>query len=244
MKELSCLIIEDLEADAQMLMQMLSELPIVLKIDWSQTASDLLNRLQSETYDFIFLDIRLPMLNGIDLLRETPHLPPVIIVTAYLQYAPDGYDLQVADFLLKPYNRSRLQRAIKRALKGSHIPAIHAFLPPESIFLQASRRMKQFLFRSILFIEARGGDAIVHSSQDATTVSHSISWLEAQLPAKQFIRVQKSFIVNIHHITAADARNLWVGKIRITVGIPYRERLKQILIQLGRSGNGTRNDAD
>jgi DNA-binding LytR/AlgR family response regulator len=238
MKPLSCLIIEDLEADAQLLMQMLSELPVAFKADWCQLPTDVLNRMQQSAYDLVFLDIRLPGLLGTDLLRDMPYRPPVIVVTAYTEYAVDGYDLDVADFLLKPYGRSRLLRAVNRALNRGDNLMSHNLHLQDSIFLQANRRLQQFKFTDILYVEAQGIHAKIHRRQDATVVSHSISCLENQLPTAQFMRVQKSFIVNVQHITAVDARSLWIGLIKISVGARYREPLKQFLLGL----NGTNSD--
>lgn len=230
MKPLSCLLIEDLEADAQQLMQMLTELPVAVEVDWCQTSSEVLNRMQRSAYDLIFMDIRLPGFLGTDLLRNTPQRPPVIVVTAYIEYAVEGYDLQIADYLHKPYDRPRLQRSINRALNSTGNLTQYQQRPLDSLFLQSNRRMQQFHFSDILYLEASGIYTKVYGPRDVTAVSHSISWLEKQLPNNQFIRVQKSFIVNARHITAVDARSLWINSIRLTVGTQYREPLKQFLM--------------
>lgn len=238
MKPLSCLLIEDLEADAQGLMQMLSELPVAVEIDWCQTPSEVLNRMQRSAYDLIFLDIQLPGLLGTDLLRNTPQRPPVIVVTDYIEYAVDGYDLQIADYLLKPYDRPRLQRSINRALNSTGNQTQPILRPLDSIFVQSNRRMQQVHFQDILYLEASGIYTKIHSVRDVMIVSHSISWLEKQLPKNQFIRVQKSFIVNARHITAVDARSLWINTTRITVGTQYRDPLKQFLMGRSDDSNG------
>ena len=209
---------------------MLSELPIAAEVDWCQTASEVMNRMQRSTYDLIFMEMRLPGLLGTDLLRNTPQRPPVIVVTAYSEYAVEGYDLQIADFVLKPYDRPRLQRSINQALNSTGPLTQHMLRPLDGIFLQANRRMQKFHFPDILYLKASGICTEIHCIREVTAVSHSISWVEKQLPKNQFIRVQKSFIVNALHVTAVDAQSLWINTTRLTVGRQYRDPLKQFLM--------------
>ena len=232
MKRLSCLIIEDTESDARVLMSMLTRPQVFQQVDWSQTAADALYRLVTASYDLIFLDMRMPDQLGTDFLRDTPQRPPVIVTTANVEYAEPCYDLDVVDFLSKPFEQSRLQRAINRALSSS------LAAPPQpytnSIFLQANRQMKQFHFSDIHFVEAHGAYAKIHSAQGVTVVSHAISWIETQLPATLFLRIQKSFIVNLHHITAVEAKSVWINTTKLSVGSQYVEPLRQFV----RRGDG------
>lgn len=231
MKRLSCLIIEDIEIDARILMNMLSELPLLYQADWASTATDALSRLMNQTYDLVFLDMRLPGLLGTELLRDMPQRPPVIVTTSYVEFAEPCYDFDVADFLMKPFVISRLQRSINRALTRNLTQAAQSVAA--SIFLPTNRRMQQFHFRDILFIEAHGAYTKIHGSQGITIVSTSISWLEAQLPTSAFMRVQKSFIINLHYLTAVEARCVWVGETKITVGTQYRDQLRQLIVGPG-----------
>lgn len=227
MNSLSCLIIEDSESDARLLTGMLDQLSIFQKIDETQRATEALDQLITFPYDLIFLDIRLPDLPGMDFLRYTPHRPPTIVTTAFLDYAVLCYDLQVADFLLKPFELSRLQRAINRALKSTHEESIKP--QTTSIFLQANRQMKQFHFLDIDFIEAHGAYSKIHTTGGVNIVNHAISWIEAKLPLFQFIRIQKSFIVNLSHITAVESRSVWINTTKITVGSQYISQLRQLV---------------
>ena len=227
MKKLSCLIVEDAELDAHLLMNILKQQALFQHMDWSQTATDALCRLATTSYDLIFLDMRMPDQLGTDFLRDTPHRPPVIVMTASLEFAVPCYDLSIVDFLSKPLEQPRLQRAINRTLSKSQTEPINPYT--NSIFFQANRQMKRFLFNDIHFVEAHGAYAKIHSSQGATVVSHAISWIETQLPANQFLRIQKSYIVNLHHITAIEARSVWVNTTKLSVGTQYVDQLRQFI---------------
>ena len=227
MKKFSCLIVEDAEFDAHILRNMLTKQGVFQQIDWCQTAAEALHRLAASAYNLVFLDMRLPDQLGTDFLRDTPRRPPVIVITASLEYAVPCYDLTVADFLVKPLEPSRLQRAINRALSSSQPERDSPFTT--SIFFQANRRLQQFPFSDIHFIEAHGAYAKIHSPQGVTVVSHAISWIETQLPTNQFLRVQKSFIVNLRYVTAIDARNVWVNTTKLSVGTQYIDALRQLI---------------
>lgn len=250
MKPLSFLIIEDKKADAHQLLHLLSELPLLHQTDWIQTTTDVFNRLSSGEYDLVFLDIRMPTLQGTDLLRLMPNRPPVIVVTAYIEYAVPSWDLDVTDFLIKPLDRFRLQRAINRALIGPAPVSLAPVSPPPplkgsaspSIFLPVNRRMQQFYFKDILFIEAQGALAKIQESEGSTLVRTSLTRLETDLPVDQFMRVQKSFIVNIAHIKAIENRNVWVGQTKISVGEPYREQVRQFIAMGRRPDPGLNQD--
>lgn len=227
MKRLSCLIIEDTESDARSLMNMLTQPPLFQRTDWCQTAADALNRLAANTYDLVFLDIRLPDQTGINFLRDTPRRPPIIVMSASLEYALPCYDLQVVDFLSKPFEQSRLQRAIVRALSSNPQESNQSYA--NSIFLQTNRQLKKFLYGDIQYVEAHGSYTKIHTAQDITIVSHAISWIETQLPATQFLRIQKSFIVNLHHIAAVNSKYVWINTAKLSIGTQYVDLLRQFV---------------
>ncbi|GAB4040884.1 LytR/AlgR family response regulator transcription factor [Spirosoma jeollabukense] len=233
MKKLSCLLIEDNEFDAQLLMEMLKQQALFQQMDWSQTTADAYHRLVTTTYDLIFLDMHMPDQQGIEFLHDTPNQPPVIVVTAGLEYAARCYELDVVGFLVKPFERFRLYKAINRALSGSRTGLDNPFA--NSIFLQTNRQQRRFRFNDIQFIEAHGTYTKIHTLQEITVVSHAISALEAQLPATQFMRVQKSFIINLNHITAVEARCVWINTTKVAVGAQYVDLLQKSIRRDGQN---------
>lgn len=227
MNKFSCLIIEDTDEDAQFLRDTLVALSIFQQIDVSNTATSALSRLATIHYDLIFLDMQMPDQLGIDFLRETQNRPPVIVVSANVSYALPCYDLEIADFLSKPFEPSRLLRSIKRAFNKT--PTAVKKISQNIIFLQANRQTIPFRFKDICFVEAHRDYTKIHSPQTVTIVSHTISWIEMQLPADTFMRIQKSFIVNLNWITAIESRSVWVNKIKLSVGTQYADKVRQFI---------------
>lgn len=227
MTNFSCLIVEDNEVDLLTLKTLLAQVPFLSQIDCCSTAMDALARLGSTKYDLVFLDICLPDMSGMDFLRDLPYRPPIIVCSAHVQFAEPCYDLTIADFLLKPFERSRLMRAINRALTISLNDRSLTY--SHGIFLHTARRLQQFLFTDIKYIEAHGAYSKIYSGNEVVTVNDSISWIESQLPPGQFVRIQKSFIINLTQITAIEARNIWLGGTKLSVGQQYRDQLRQFV---------------
>ncbi len=227
MLHVSCLVIDNNEADTLALQTLLSQVPVFTRIDHAPTASEAIFRLRSEHYDLVFLDMNLPDMSGIEWLRNTPQRPPVVALSADADDAVPCFDLNVADFLLKPFERPRLLRAMNRALIVKLTERSQTY--SQGIFMHTARRLQQFLFDDIQYIEAHGAYSKIYTGHETTTVSNSISWIESQLPPHQFVRIQKSFVVNLKRITAVEARHVWVGKIKLSIGQQYREQLRQFV---------------
>lgn len=227
MTTFSCLIVEDNEADSLALKNLLAQIPFLSQVDSCSTAMEALTWLGSTKYDLVFLDVQLPDMSGMDFLRDSPQRPPIIVCSSFMEFAAPCYDLTVADFLLKPFERPRLMRAINRALSISLNDRGMTY--SDGIFLHTARRLQQFLFADIKYIEAHGAYSKIYSGSETVTVSDSISWIESQLPPKQFVRIQKSFIINLKQITAIEARNVWIGATKLSVGQQYRDQLRQFV---------------
>lgn len=224
---ISCLLIDGNEADSLALQTLLSQVPVFTRVDHASTGSEALCLLASSHYDLVFLDMNLPDMPGLDWLCMTPQRPPVIALSTIAEQAVPCYDLNVADFLLKPLERARLLRAINRGLTINLTERSQTYR--QGIFLHTARRLQQFLFDDIQYVEAHGAYSKICTDTETTTVSDSISWIESQLPPSQFVRIQKSFMVNMKRVTAVEARNVWIGKTKLSIGQQYREHLRQLV---------------
>ena len=227
MKKHTCLIIKDTKADQDIVQELLKQVPLLMQVDCCTTAADAFRLLTEHVYDLIFLDMQLPGQSGLDWLRASPHRPPVIITTAFPDFAVDCYDLNVADYLLKPFPLIRLQRALNRALTMQ--VSERSLTDRDSIYLYHDRRLQQFRFDDILYFEAYGAYTKIHSITDFVAVNESISAIEERLPGGQFMRIQKSFIVNIDKLTAVGHRQVWLNDVQIPIGTQYRESLRQLI---------------
>ena len=193
--------------------------------------------LQQQPIDLLFLDITMPKLLGTDFLRTLRNPPPVIITTAYREYALDGYELDVVDYLLKPIPFDRFLRAVGKVLKTTDSPVA---APPSRetirhieagfLFFRADRKLVKVLTSDILYVESlKDYVRIITATSKPLVVKQTISALEAMLPADQFVRVHRSFIAAASHVTTYTPRHAEVAGQELPVGRLYQKEVERAL---------------
>ncbi len=181
--------------------------------------------------ELVFLDINMPKLSGFDLLKTIQHPPKVIVTSAYKEYALEGYELNVSDYLLKPFSFERFLTAINKVVDS---PAINLDPTPEpeskrgSFFLKGDKKIHQIHKDEILFIEAYGNYTKVFLAEEMIISHEKISTLEALLPTPDFVRVHKSFIVATNKINTIEGNRITVRQHEVPVGQTYKRQLTQL----------------
>lgn len=233
------LIVDNESVFSQQLNAFISQTTCLNKPLIAQSASQAFAILLTTPIDLLFLDVQLPDMSGLDLLKALPKPPTVIITSARSDMAVDFFDLDVADFLLKPYNYSRFLRAITRAIKHT-VPAplpnpVRKVSPPsrEDIYLKSGRRLERFAYQDIHYIEAYGLYTKLHTADGVFAVSRRISSLPEELPTDQFIRIHKSYIINIAHLKRVELKQVWIKSTKLPIGITYRPAVDELLKDLG-----------
>lgn len=186
------------------------------------SASEALALLTSTSkIDLLLLDIKMPVVSGLDLLKALANPPQVIITSAHQEYALDGYAFDVTDYLLKPFSEERFGIAIAKvkrriALQASALPITH-------IVLKVEREQRKFQLDKITCFEAYGNYVKVWQGKNMTLVNASLKSLRQQLPPKDFIQVHKSFIIHRQEVTSLDSQSLQLSNhMRIKIGDAYR----------------------
>ncbi|MBO0930081.1 LytR/AlgR family response regulator transcription factor [Fibrella aquatilis] len=231
METYRCLVVEDSESTALLIKQYLTELTLYSEVSIASTYTQAARMMLHQPFDLIFLDVELNGTNSLDLLNTNRRLPPVVVMSAHNQYAVDCYDMDVADFLPKPFTKSRFLRGINRAM-GIAIDK-ESVTVNESIFLKVGRRLNKFSFDSIDYVEAYGIYSKIHSNDKIVVVNEPIMVLEKRLPNRYFRRVHKSFIVNLNHISSYSQNTFYIDEMKIPIGISYRDDLPNIFNMLG-----------
>lgn len=194
--------------------------------------------LQQQPIDLMFLDITMPKLIGTDFLRTLRNPPPVIITTAYQEYALDGYELDVVDYLLKPIAFERFLRAVGKVLKTAHhsLPVALTEKEPSRhleggfLFFRADRKLVKVQTSDIQYVESlKDYVRIVTTTAKPLLVKQTISTLEAMLPADQFVRVHRSFIAAAAHISSYTPRHVEVGGQELPIGRLYQKDVERLL---------------
>ncbi len=194
--------------------------------------------LQQQPIDLMFLDITMPKLLGTDFLRTLRNPPPVIITTAYREYALDGYELDVVDYLLKPIPFDRFLRAVGKVLKITEssltmpIPDKEHARHQEAgfLFFRADRKLVKVLTSDILYIESlKDYIRIITTNGKPLVVKQTISAVEAMLPADQFVRIHRSFIAATSRVTTYTPRHVEVAGQELPIGRLYQKEVERVL---------------
>ena len=222
------LVIDDEASDVEYLKKQLNKFPLFQLAAVVTTIEAAIEILALQSVDLIFLDVRLTNQSGLTLLRSATSLPPVIIISAYPEYALESYEIgKTSDYLLKPFSEERLHVALTRALQyqinANYVIEVNA------IFLKLGRKIQRFEYQSIDYVEAFGGYSKVYSSGQMNLVNERLSLLTKLLPSRYFVRVHKSYLINISMITSYDRNNLWLSKIKIPIGVSFRPRVESLL---------------
>ena len=227
-----CLLVDDEPLALKVLENHIESLPH-LEIAFScPNAFSAMEILQQHPIDLMFLDIQMPKLIGTSFLRTLRNPPKVIFTTAYKEYAVDAFDLDAVDYLLKPITLERLIKAVNK-ISMEQIPVIaeeQKILEQEAFaYFRCDRKMIKVKYDDILFIESmKDYIKVVRSNDKPLLVKQSMSSLENMLPANQFIRIHRSFIVSIQKITAFTNHDIEIGGTEIPIGRLYNQQLERL----------------
>jgi len=191
--------------------------------------------LKNTEIDLMFLDISMPAINGIDFLKMLRNPPKVIITTAFREYALDGYDLDIVDYLLKPITFDRFFKSIERYLRNSDQQVQQALSQPNeptSIYIKSGYRNVKINIDDILYMESLKDYVKICTLTGDITTKYRISDMEDNLPDKNFLRIHRSFIINFKHITAFTASDVEIGKTELPIGESYKEQVLRMLKKL------------
>jgi len=183
--------------------------------------------LQQQEIDLLFLDVQMPKVSGVELLRSLQHPPKVIFTTAYREHAAEAYELDVVDYLLKPIAFDRFLKAIQKAFRHTALPLSEEAeaSPGQAPFLyfRADRRMVKVFLHEILYVESLKDYVRITTVKGENIITkQSISGLESTLPAHRFFRIHRSFIVNLQHVQAFNATEVEIQDQKLPVGRLYR----------------------
>jgi len=197
----------------------------------------LIKLLTEEPVDLVFLDIHMPKMTGIDFLKITTRPPLVIIISAFPDYALDGFRFNVLDYLLKPITFEHFFKAASRAREyqqlvgNSHQPSIQKSAAADYFFIKCANRYEKIFFNDILYIEALQNYVSIFTSRGRYIALLLMKTLEENLDSKSFIRVHKSYIVSIDKIESIENNELKIQSYKIPVSRNYREQVMERVVK-------------
>ncbi|MBW1298298.1 LytR/AlgR family response regulator transcription factor [Aquimarina litoralis] len=196
-------------------------------------AIEAMNFLRKEKVDLIFLDIEMPKLKGLDFLRTLSHPPVVIITSAYSEFAVESYELEVCDYLLKPFSFERFLKAYTKVVKIKEQSLSKSKTIAEatntSIFLKGDKETHHIQLDKIKYLESYGSYVKLYVQAEMLLIHESISHFESILPTHQFIRVHRSFMINIYAIKSIMGNQIKLDDATVPIGQSYKAIVKKRL---------------
>lgn len=218
-----CLIIDDEPAARDILKTYIADTEEVQLIGECKNALEARALLKENDIDFLFLDINMPRLSGIDFLKTLDHPPKVILTTAYSEYALEGYELDVVDYLLKPFSFERFLKAVEKA--GRTLSETNA--DTEHITIKADGKLYRLHFGEILFAESQGDYLTVHTKNEKMTFYQTLKDFCERLPETQFARIHRSYLVSLLHISFIEGNVVQIADHKLPIGNAYKEAFIQ-----------------
>jgi DNA-binding LytR/AlgR family response regulator len=192
--------------------------------------------LQHKSVDLMFLDIKMPQLSGISFLKTLQTPPRVIITTAYRDFALDGYELNVLDYLLKPVSLERFVKAMNKFYDLTRDPTKEtqpgggpSRLDGNFIYVKSEKKSLKVVLKDILFIESMKDYVVIHRRDTKIISKDLISRFETILPQEMFIRIHRSYIISIPRIDAITSTSIEIGKRELPIGRSYRNAVRKSL---------------
>ncbi|WP_020533091.1 LytR/AlgR family response regulator transcription factor [Flexithrix dorotheae] len=224
MKKIKCAIVDDEPIALEGLRGYVEKIPYLECVGEFSSALDLLEKIDQINPELLFLDIQMPYLTGIDFLKSLKKPPKVVFTTAYDNYALEGYELDIVDYLMKPISFNRFLKAcekVKKDLKED---------PPDSFFIKTDKRTEKIFYEDIQYIEGFQNYLKLNCLQEKHIVHITLKSFLEQLPETQFIQVHKSFIINLKAIKALEGNQLVIGKDKIPISRSYKDEVVEKII--------------
>ena len=228
MNPIRCLIIDDEPPAIELLQKYTSMVDQLEVVATSHSAVKAFDLLKDKQVDLLFLDIQMPVLNGIDFIKTLKNPPAVILTTAYREYAIESYDLDIIDYLLKPIAFDRFLKAVDRYRErtiaasdtGDKINQV------DHIFCNVNRTHHKLILKEILYIESLKDYVRVHTVNDTLVVKGNIGSFMKLLPSNQFVRIHRSFAAAVDHVQSYNQSEVEIGGKKLPVGVSYRKEVK------------------
>src|SRR5215831_735994 len=231
--KLKCVIIDDEPIARKILEEFIEEISFLELTGKAENPVKAAALLLDNPVDLIFLDINMPKLNGLDFLRQSKDLPDVIMTTAYPEYAVDGFTLDVLDYLVKPISFERFLKACEKAYHYHRLKKGGSAIDKDNedyFFIKCDNAIEKVNYEDLLLVEGMMNYVTLHTTSRKMIVYMTIKSMLEQLPADRFLKVQKSYIVNLEAVKSIEGNMLSVGNEKITIGQGFREEVMKRVV--------------
>jgi DNA-binding LytR/AlgR family response regulator len=235
MSPIRCIVVDDEPLARKGMLEYIGHVDFLNVVGVFENAQQVYAMLNEVETDLMFLDVEMPKLSGIDFLRSLKHAPMVIITTAYQEYALEGYELDVVDYLVKPVSLPRFLKAVNKAkdlFRSQQAPAYEsAGEINDHFFVKENSRFIKVHYRDVLFAEALQNYVAIHLHDRKLITYITMAILEKQFPSSQFMRIHKSYIVALSRIESMEGNMVTIGKTSIPVSRNMKDELMQKVVE-------------
>jgi DNA-binding LytR/AlgR family response regulator len=232
MKKLSCIIVDDEPIARKILNEFVDHVPFLDMQGKFESAMKAEVFRSAHSVDIIFLDIEMPKVSGLQLLQKMHIESLVIVTTAFPQYALEGYELDVIDYLLKPFAFNRFLKAVHKAKDYYQIKNMAtATQQPSYIFIKSDKRIEKIELSDICYIESVGNYVSIHTENKQILAYLTMKSLESQLPLEDFIKIHQSFLVNCSKIETIEGNEIKIGEKSLPISRNYRDLVMKVVHQ-------------
>jgi DNA-binding LytR/AlgR family response regulator len=227
---INCLVIDDEPIARKGLLEHIKQIDFLFAAGECKSPIEATSFLMQNKVDLLFLDIQMPKMTGIDFLKNNPQLPPVIFTTAYSEYAIEGYELDILDYLLKPISFNRFYKA---ALKAKEFIDIRTTSKPidqdEYFFVKCNQKIEKIFIKDVLYVEGMANYIIIHTLQQKYIAYLTFKGIEDQLPPQLFIRIHRSYLVAVNAIKSINTEEVVLSTNSLPISKNYREQVMELV---------------
>jgi DNA-binding LytR/AlgR family response regulator len=229
---LKCIIVDDEEMAIRVIASHIDNIKELEIVGTYSNAIEAFAVLQKQEIDLIFLDIQMPKMNGLTMLRSLSKPPHIILTTAHREFALEGYDLSVMDYLLKPISFERFLKAVGKVLQAEKVqqtlpesPAQLSFGDAPFIYIKSERQFVKILLNEILYVESLKNHVKIITQKETVISLITISEMEEKLPPQHFLRIHRSYIAAVSKIEKFTHTSIHIGKHELPIGEFYKEEV-------------------
>ena len=237
MNTINCVIVDDEPVARNVLETFVAKIPNLELVKSCKNAMEAFEVANQQKIDIFFLDINMPDISGLSLAKLINQKAKIIFTTAYREYAVDGFNLKAVDYLLKPISFDRFLQSIHKYFEGvsfidSEIKIEKSVLKNDFIFVRSDRKMIKINFDEIQYVESLSDYIKIHSADKTITTRETIGNIETKLPAKNFLRIHRSYIVNLKKMNSYTNEFVEIGKNAIPISRTYNENVLKKLTEI------------
>ncbi|WP_159523160.1 LytR/AlgR family response regulator transcription factor [Sunxiuqinia indica] len=225
------IVVDDEPLAQNVIKQFAKDIPELEIVCYCNNALEANSLLKEEHADLMFLDVNMPRLSGLDFLKNLTNPPLVILTTAYADYAMEGYELNILDYLKKPFSFERFYKAVQKAEEQLLLMAAHDHEEnnQDYIYIKANKKAIRVEFKSIIYIEGLGDYIKIHLKDKHLVTNLSMKKMEELLPATEFFRTHKSYIIRLDQIQCIEGNQLEINGRKLPIGNNFRHDFQELI---------------